>query len=50
MTVDGNTGCYVPPEDRIRVHTLPFARVYPSVSPEFFLAFARKAGLGFLAL
>ncbi|MGI0488455.1 NAD(+) kinase [Pantanalinema rosaneae CENA516] len=47
MVVDGNGGCYVLPEDRVRIqrspHTARFIRVKP---PEFFHVLREKLGWG----
>jgi len=47
MTVDGNAGCYVLPEDRIRIQRSPFAaRFIRLQAPEFFHILREKLGWG----
>lgn len=47
MTVDGNAGCYVLPEDRIRIQRSPFAaRFIRLQAPEFFHVLREKLGWG----
>lgn len=47
MVVDGNAGCYVLPEDQIRIQRSPyFARFIRLRSPEFFHVLREKLGWG----
>ncbi|MDX2211993.1 MAG: NAD(+) kinase [Oculatellaceae cyanobacterium bins.114] len=47
MVVDGNGGCYVLPEDRVRVQRSPYvARFIRLRSPEFFHVLREKLGWG----
>jgi NAD+ kinase len=47
LVVDGNAGCYMLPEDRVRVHKSPFsARFIRLSSPEFFKILREKLGWG----
>lgn len=47
MVVDGNAGCYVQPEDRVRVQRSPYtARFIRLQSPEFFHVLREKLGWG----
>ncbi len=47
MAVDGNAGCYVLPEDRIRIQRSPFtARFIRLQVPEFFHVLREKLGWG----
>ncbi len=47
MVVDGNAGCYVCPEDRVRVQRSPYsARFVRLRSPEFFHILREKLGWG----
>lgn len=47
MTVDGNAGCYVLPEDRIRIQRSPFAARFIRLQPpEFFHILREKLGWG----
>jgi NAD+ kinase len=47
MVVDGNAGCYVLPEDRLRVQRSPYlARFIRLRSPEFFHVLREKLGWG----
>jgi len=47
MTVDGNAGCYVLPEDQIRIQRSPYAaRFIRLQAPEFFHILREKLGWG----
>ncbi len=47
LVVDGNAGCYMLPDDRVRVHKSPFsARFIRLGSPEFFKILREKLGWG----
>ncbi|NES96185.1 MAG: NAD(+) kinase [Desertifilum sp. SIO1I2] len=47
MVVDGNAGCYILPEDRVRVEKAPYsARFIRLQSPEFFRVLREKLGWG----
>ena len=47
MTVDGNAGCYVLPEDQVRVQRSPYpARFVRLQTPEFFHLLREKLGWG----
>jgi NAD+ kinase len=47
LVVDGNAGCYVLPEDRVRVERSPFsARFIRLQAPEFFHVLREKLGWG----
>lgn len=47
LVVDGNAGCYMLPDDRVRVHKSPYsARFIRLGSPEFFKILREKLGWG----
>lgn len=47
LVVDGNAGCFMMPEDRVRVHKSPYsARFIRLGSPEFFKILREKLGWG----
>ena len=47
IVVDGNAGCYLYPEDRVRIHKSPYmARFIRLSSPEFFKILREKLGWG----
>lgn len=47
MVVDGNAGCYVMPDDRVRVHRSPYAARFIRLrAPEFFHVLREKLGWG----
>jgi NAD+ kinase len=47
MVVDGNAGCYVLPDDRVRVERSPYsARFIRLQAPEFFRILREKLGWG----
>ncbi len=47
LVVDGNAGCYLTPDDRVRIHKSPYrARFIRLGSPEFFKILREKLGWG----
>ncbi|MEM6503727.1 MAG: NAD(+) kinase, partial [Cyanobacteria bacterium P01_C01_bin.89] len=47
MTVDGNAGCYVSPDDRVRLERSPYQSKFIRLqSPEFFKLLREKLGWG----
>nr|WP_263012640.1 NAD(+) kinase [Laspinema sp. D3d] len=47
MVVDGNAGCYVLPEDQVRIHRSPYSAKFIRVNPpEFFHVLREKLGWG----